>query len=303
MIKLHIKDLLPELILRESNFVLATPASGVTIDLKANVYVMWILNMSHDSFYVGYSDVKEALKAAERAVEDGADIIDVGGQSSRPGADEIPLEEEIKRVAVIGELRRLFPKLPISVDTYRSEVARFAFDLGADILNDISGFRFDPRVLDVCTAYGAPAIAMHITAKPKVMQENTIEDDSMVVDVVRNYLLRSAEKAERKGIKVVIDPGIGFGKKPYQNLKIINKIDELVKTGYPVLLGASRKSFISFCISSENPPPPAERLEGTLATSVIGLLKGVRIFRVHDVRENIRALRVAASVATERFIS
>lgn len=285
----------------DRKFIINTPASSNTLDFKNNIYIMGILNVSPESFWIGYGDEKTALEVAEKMISEGADIIDVGGQSSRPGADEIPVEEEIRRIKIIGKLRKIFPKVTISVDTWRSEVAKVAFDLGADILNDISGFVFDPKIPDVCASYNAPAILMHITAKPKIMQQKTIESDSEVISTIKSYLSESVKEAERRGIKVILDPGIGFGKKPHQNLIIINRIGEIVKMGYPVLIGASRKSFIGFCLSPQNPLPPEERLEGTLAVSVIAIQKGVRILRVHDVRENVKALKVAVSILTERF--
>lgn len=280
----------------QDRFLIKTPASGVLIDLSQNIYVMGILNLSPDSFYIGYSDEKSALDAAEKMIQGGADIIDVGGQSARPGSDEIPPDEEIRRIKIIGKLRKNFPNVPISIDTYKSEVAKVAFDLGADILNDISAFRFDPEIKNVCQKYKAPVILMHTTAKPKIMQEKCIEDDNSVIDIIKSYLLISAQECESMGLKPIIDPGIGFGKKPHQNLIIISRIDELVKSGYPVLLGASRKSFIGYCLNPSEPLPPSERLEGTIAVSVLALLKGVRIFRVHDVKENVRALLVSKSV-------
>lgn len=301
MVNLPLDLILPNFEFEKDRFLIKTPASGVLLDLKDNIYIMGILNVSPDSFYVGYSDYNEALKVAEKMVLEGADIIDVGGQSSRPGASEISAEEEKERIKIIKKLRGTFPKLPISVDTYRAEVARFAFDIGADILNDISGFRFEPAVVDVCTKYKAPAVVMHTTAKPKIMQENVIQNDEHLIPTVKSYLAHSVKLAEEKGIKVIIDPGIGFGKKPHQNLVLINRIDEFVKMGYPVLLGASRKSFIGYSISPQNPVPPVERLEGTIAVNVFALQKGVRIFRVHDVKENLRALLVSKAILSERF--
>lgn len=303
MIELPLKSILPNIEFEEHRFIISLQPSGVTLDLKDNVYIMGVLNVSPESFYIGYSDSKEALKAAEKLISDGADIIDVGGQSSRPGADEIQVEEEKRRIKIIKKIRELFPKTPISIDTYRSEVAELAFELGADMLNDISGFRFDPRISDICTKYKAPAVIMHTTAKPKEMQEKTIQDDENLINTIKNHLLETAKEAEMKNIKVIIDPGIGFGKKPHQNLIILNRIGELVKTGYPVLIGASRKSFIGYCLSPQNPLPPSERLEGTIAASVIAVQRGARILRVHDVKENIRALKVLKSIVSERFDS
>jgi dihydropteroate synthase len=263
---------------------------------------MGILNMSPDSFYFGYENEKEAILSAEKMIEEGVDIIDIGGQSTRPGADEIPEEEEIKRIKnVIYEIRKNFPRIPISVDTYRSSVAEIALDLGADIVNDISGFRFDEKIPYICQKYKAPAIVMHITAKPKIMQSKLLED-SELIEKIKLYLSSSANLAENLGIKVILDPGIGFGKKPHQNLIIINRLEEIAsELNYPLLLGVSRKSFIGFCISQENPPPPSERLEGTISAISIALQKGARIFRVHDVLPSRKALKTAISILSERF--
>jgi dihydropteroate synthase len=285
-----------------SRFEIELPACGQTLDTKNYVFVMGILNMSPDSFYFGYENEKEAILSAEKMIEDGVDIIDIGGQSTRPGADEIPEEEEIRRIKnVIYEIRKNFPRIPISVDTYRSSVAEIALDLGADIVNDISGFRFDEKIPYICQKYKAPAIVMHITAKPKIMQSKLLEDTELI-EKIKLYLSSSANIAENLGIKVILDPGIGFGKKPHQNLIIINRLDEIVsELNYPLLLGVSRKSFIGFCISQENPPPPSERLEGTISAISIALQKGARIFRVHDVLPSRKALKTAISILSERF--
>ncbi len=276
------------------------PASGVEFNLAENIAIMGVLNVSPDSFYIGFGDEKRALQEVEKLVEGGADIIDVGGQSTRPGSDEIPEEEEINRIKIIGKIRKMFPKVPISVDTYRSEVAKVAFDLGADMLNDISGFRFSPDIVDVCKEFRAPAVVMHTTAKPKVMQETTLPDE-ILLDEIKKYLLESVRIADENGIKVMVDPGIGFGKKPHQNLMIINGLTELLELSCPILLGPSRKSFIGFALSRENPPPPQERLEGTISACVLGVERGARVFRVHDPGAVWKALKVAVSVLMEKF--
>ena len=275
------------------------PASGVEFNLAENIVIMGVLNVSPDSFYIGFGDERKALQEVEKLVEEGADIIDVGGQSTRPGSDEIPEEEEINRIKIIGKIRKMFPKVPISVDTYRTAVAMVAFELGADMLNDISGFRFSPDIVDVCREFSAPAVVMHTTAKPKIMQEKTLPDE-VLLDEIKKYLLESVRMADEKGIKVMIDPGIGFGKKPHQNLVIINKLTKLLELGRPVLIGPSRKSFIGFTLSRENPPPPQERLEGTISACVLGAERGARIFRVHDAGAVWKALKVAASVLMGR---
>lgn len=251
-------------------------------------YLMGILNVTPDSFSDGgeYVRMEAALAQAERMIAEGADIIDVGGESTRPGHVRISDEEETRRVVpVIRELKRRFD-IPVSVDTYKSSVAEAALFAGADMLNDIWGFRADERMAVLAAEYDVAVCLMH-------NRDNT-EYGDFVGEVVRD-LRMSLAIAERNGVKrekIILDPGVGFGKTYEQNLVIINHLEDIVAMGYPVLLGASRKSVIGLTLDL----PAAEREEGTIATSVIAAMKGCGFVRVHDVRGNARALRMTEAV-------
>ncbi len=286
---------------RKERFKIRFPACAREVSLAENILIMGVLNTSPDSFYISFPNEKDALKQVEKMIAEGADIIDVGGQSTRPGADEIHHEEEKKRVKIIGEIRKKFPDVIISVDTYKSKVAEYAIDIGADMVNDISGFSFDRNMFDLCVRKKVPVVIMHTTGKPKIMQRKTMKDEKLI-EKITSFLKNNAERAEKNGLKVIIDPGIGFGKKPYQNLVIINRIDKIAKIGFPILIGTSRKSFLGLCVSLSDPPPPSERLSGTIASCVIAMLKGARIFRVHDIKEIKQALEVSISIINEKFI-
>jgi len=197
-------------------------------------------------------------------------------------------------------LRKLYPKTPISVDTYRPSVAKVAFDLGADILNDISGFKFHPEIINLCREYKAPAVVMHTTGKPKVMQERTLKDEVLISEI-KKHLQSSIKLAEENNVKVIVDPGIGFGKKPHQNLTIINKLEEFLELNRPILVGPSRKSFIGFALSKNSPPPPSERLEGTISACILAVERGARILRIHDPKPIQKAVKVAVSILMEKM--
>lgn len=251
-------------------------------------YVMGILNVTPDSFSDGgrYVDCRGALAQAERMVAAGADIIDVGGESTRPGHVPVSEDEEIRRVVpVIAELKKYFD-VPVSIDTYKGAVAEEALDAGADLLNDIWGFRADGRMAALAAEYGVPVCLMHNRA-------GTDYGDFMK-EVVRDLgiSLAIAGKYGVKRDKIILDPGVGFGKTYEQNLIVLNHLEEIVAMGYPVLLGTSRKSVIGRTLDL----PVEEREEGTMATSVIGALKGCEYVRVHDVEKNVRALRMADAV-------
>lgn len=252
-----------------------------------HVYVMGILNVTPDSFSDGgiYSDVDKALKQAERMIEEGADIIDIGGESTRPGYTPVSPDEEIKRtIPVIREIKKRFD-VPVSIDTCKSEVAAAAFSAGADLLNDIWGFRHDERCAGLVAEYGAAVCLMH---NRRMFYENFLPD-------VREDLRISLSIAEKYGVprdKIILDPGVGFGKNQEQNKIIINHLDDIVAMGYPVLLGASRKSVIGQTLGL----PVHEREEGTIALSVIAAMKGCQYVRVHDVRKNVRALQMTEAI-------
>ncbi len=251
-------------------------------------YVMGILNVTPDSFSDGgkYTDTMLAVAQADRMAAAGADLIDVGGESTRPGHVKISEEEEIRRVVpVIRELKRRFD-VPVSIDTYKSAVAEAALDAGADLLNDIWGFRADERMAELAAEYQVPVCLMH-------NRDNTDYKDFMK-EVVGD-LEESLAIAERHNIRkenIMLDPGVGFGKTYEQNLIILNHLEDIVALGYPVLLGTSRKSVIGNTLDL----PVTEREEGTIATSVIGAMKGCGYVRVHDVEKNVRALRMTKAV-------
>ncbi|MCI8792028.1 MAG: dihydropteroate synthase [Eubacterium sp.] len=251
-------------------------------------YIMGILNVTPDSFSDGgsYTDTMSAVAQADRMIAEGADLIDVGGESTRPGHVRVSEEEEIRRVApVIRELKRRFD-VPVSIDTYKSAVAEAALEAGADMLNDIWGFRADERMAELAAEYHVPVCLMH-------NRENT-EYRDFVREVLED-LRESAAIAERHGIgreRIILDPGVGFGKTYEQNLVILNHLEDIVALGYPVLLGTSRKSVIGNTLEL----PVTQREEGTIATSVIGALKGCEYVRVHDVEKNARALRMTEAV-------
>ncbi len=266
------------------------------LDLTDRVLIMGILNVTPDSFYAGSraETVDEALRRAERMLQEGADIIDVGGESTRPGSEPVPLEEEMERVIpVIKELRKRTDVL-ISVDTYKAEVAEAALQEGADIVNDISGLRFDPKMAEVVAESRAALVLMHIKGRPKDMQKNPHYGD-----LLRELLLYFQERlefAERAGIdreRIVIDPGIGFGKRFQDNLEILRNIEAFRSLGRPVLIGHSRKSFIGQILDL----PPEERLEGSLVVTAWAVQRGASIIRVHDVAANLRAIKVARALA------
>ena len=262
--------------------------------------IMGILNVTPDSFSDGgqCSSREEALAHAEKMIAEGADIIDVGGESTRPGAEPISVEEEIERVVpVIESLSQRF-ETPISVDTTKSEVARAALAAGASIVNDVSALRFDFYVADAVARAGAGLVLMHSRGTPATMHRLPPVAD--VMEEVVSSLRASIHMAERRGVKresIVIDPGIGFGKSQSQNLELIARLHELTAAfpDYPLLIGTSRKSFIGRILADDSgtPAPAAERLYGTLATVAIAVFKGAHIVRVHDVKPTLDAIRVA----------
>lgn len=252
------------------------------------VYIMGILNITPDSFSDGgrYETVEPAMRQVERMIADGAHIIDVGGESTRPGHTPVSAEEEIRRIIPVIRLIRERYDIPISVDTYKSSTARAALEAGADLINDVWGFLYDEEMAAVAAEYDVPVCLMH-------NRDNT-EYVNFLDDVVSD-LRKSLALARSHGVRqenIILDPGIGFGKTYEQNLYLLNHLETICELGYPVLLGASRKSVIGITLGL----PVEEREEGTLATSVIGAMKGCSIVRVHDVRANVRALRMAEAV-------
>lgn len=256
------------------------------LKIGSRTLVMGILNVSPDSFYDGkrYTDTKKAAARAERMASEGADIIDVGGESTKPGSEPISIEEELKRTIPVIEALSSEIDVPISIDTYKSEVARKALDAGASIVNDISGLRFDKNTAKVAAEYDVPVIIMHMQGTPRDMQKNPHYDD--VMGEIISFFRQQVKFALNSGIdenNIIIDPGIGFGKTVEHNLKIIKKLREFKILGLPILVGTSRKSFIGFTLNQEN---PKDRLEGSLASVAAGIMNGADIVRVHDVRES-----------------
>jgi len=253
---------------------------------------MGILNITPDSFSDGgkYFDFKKAVQRAVEIEQEGADIIDVGGESTRPFSEPITIEEELKRVIpVIKEIRKL-TDLPISVDTYKSEVAKKAIEVGADIVNDISGLTFDNNMKKVIKDYKIPVIIMHIKGKPKDMQVSPVYNN-LIEDII-GFLENKKKQLNKCGIsddKIIIDPGIGFGKKIKHNYIIINNLKKLKRINLPILIGVSRKSFLGKPFDLET----SERLEGTIVATTISFLQGASIFRTHDVSPIKKALETA----------
>lgn len=268
-----------------------------TLDLSSKTHIMGILNVTPDSFSDGgrHFDYSIAVEHAKRLVQDGADIIDVGGESTRPGAEPVTLEEELRRtVPVIEKLAGEFD-VPISIDTYKPEVARRALDAGALMINDISGLR-DDEMIALAAERSVPVVIMHMQGTPRDMQLNPAYGD--VVAEVIDWLDAQAEKAIRGGLsrdKILIDPGIGFGKNLEHNLEILRRLSEFRSLGYPIVLGTSRKSFIGSILDL----PAEERVEGTIATVVHGITQGAAIVRVHDVKEAARASKITDLIEGE----
>jgi dihydropteroate synthase len=269
--------------------------SGRKLNTSEVPLVMGILNFTPDSFFDGgkYDDRKSAEKQIGKMVKDGADIIDVGGMSSRPGSKPVSIEEELKRVIPVIEYINDKHDVLVSVDTYRSEVARKAVAAGANIINDISALTMDKDMAKTAADCGASIVLMHMQGTPEDMQDNPQYDN--VLDDIYAYLEKQAGLAVEAGIpedRIIIDPGIGFGKTLGHNLNILNKLREFTYMGFPVLIGASRKSFIGKIMELD----ADQRLEGSLAAAVWSTINGASILRVHDVKETKRAISVAASI-------
>lgn len=259
-----------------------------TFDTANHTYVMGILNVTPDSFSDGgrFNSLDAALSHAEELAKDGADVLDIGGESTRPGYTVIPDQEEIDRVVPVIEAVKARFDIPVSVDTYKGAVAEAALKAGADLINDIWGFRHDPRMAELTARYGAACCLMH-------NRREAVYDD-FFTDVLAD-LRESVAIAEAAGVprdKILVDPGVGFAKTYEQNLLCIRELERFHALGLPVLLGTSRKSVIGLTLDL----PAGQRLEGTLATTVLGVLKGCAFVRVHDVLENRRAIRMTEAI-------
>lgn len=260
--------------------------------------IMGILNVTPDSFSDGglYASAEAAVERGLELWDEGADLIDVGGESTRPGAAEISIDEELRRV--IPVIKTLAEEgIPVSIDTYKPEVAMRAVRAGATVVNDVTGLR-DPEMIDVLLKTSARVCIMHMQGTPRTMQERP-RYKNVRVDV-REYLIHAAMLAEDKGVarnRIWIDPGIGFGKTLAHNLALLAHLEEFVRTGYPVLLGVSRKSFIGKVLGTEaEPVPVGDRQEGTLAIESLAAIRGVRILRTHDVRATKRVIEILAAI-------
>ncbi len=259
-------------------------------------YMMGILNFTPDSFSDGgkFNTTSAALTQAQAMVAAGADIIDIGGQSTRPGAEQISLETELERVLSVLELLRPLIDVPISVDTTRSGVAKAAIQAGADMVNDISAGTFDPQMLPTVASLDVPIILMHIRGNPQTMQQLTNYQD--LIGDIYNFLSEKITAAKLLGIdhnKIIIDPGIGFAKNQKQNLEILRQLRSLKKLNSPILVGVSRKSFIGNIL---NQPDPKLRVWGTAAACCAAILNGADILRVHDVEEMQQVTLVADAI-------
>jgi dihydropteroate synthase len=268
---------------------------GRRLALSQRVHVMGVLNVTPDSFSDGgaFLDRSAAVDHALAMVEEGADIIDVGGESTRPGAEDVPVNIELERVIPVVEAVAGATEVAVSIDTTKAAVAKAALEAGAVIVNDISALRFDPAMPGVVESSGAGLILMHMQGRPRTMQANPTYAD--VVEDVAAELRKWAGQAEQAGIKrerIVVDPGIGFGKTRQHNLLLLKHLDRLTALGFPVLVGASRKSFIGSTLDL----PVDERLEGTAAVTAWTVARGAAIVRVHDVREMVRIVRMVEAI-------
>lgn len=257
-------------------------------ETKGHTYVMGILNVTPDSFSDGgrWNDRDRALRHAEDMVKEGADIVDIGGESTRPGYTLLPAEEEISRVIPILEAVKANFDVPVSLDTYKPEVAEAGIRAGADLINDIWGLKYDDKMAGVIAESGLPCCLMH--------NRKNAEYQDFMQEVAADLAetLRLAEKAGIPGERILLDPGVGFGKTYEQNLEVIHCLEELHVLGCPLLLGCSRKSVIGLTLNL----PAEERVEGTIVTTVMAVMKGCMFVRVHDVRENVRAVRMAEAI-------
>ncbi len=254
--------------------------------------IMGILNLTPDSFSDGglFMDKDKAVAHARKMIEDGADIIDIGGESTRPGSDSVSKEDELARVLPVIESISKELDVPISIDTYKPKVAEQCLESGAHIINDISGLR-DKEMAKVAKKYGAPVVIMHMKGEPKNMQSNPVYKNAVVE--IKNFLAERVKEAKKFGIEnIIIDPGIGFGKTTEHNLQILKNLDKFKELGCPIIVGPSRKSFIGNITGL----PVNERLEGTLASIAISILNGADIVRVHDVKECKRAAMIADAI-------
>lgn len=257
---------------------------------------MGIINVTPDSFFDGgrYFNLQKAVDHAFRLIDEGADILDIGGESTRPGAEPVSIDEELRRVIPVIEAISKRISIPISIDTYKAPVAEEAIKAGATIINDISGLRFDSEMSAIASKYKVPVIVMHIKGTPKDMQKNPYYE-ALIPEIIE-YLRNSVVIAKQAGVDenmIIIDPGIGFGKLPEHNLEIIKNLREFSNLGKPLLIGVSRKSFIGKVL---NESLPEKRLEGTASAVAISVINGANIVRVHDVGFMAKVVKMADAI-------
>lgn len=283
--------------------------SGRLLDLRSSAAVMGIVNLTPDSFSDGgmfqepggRADLSRAVEYALSMVRDGALIIDIGGESTRPGASRVSADEEIRRTIPFISLLRKKSEVLISIDTYKSEVAEAALDAGAEIVNDISGFTFDRNLPSICRKYHAAAILMHTPITPDSMKWSTQTHSagSDVTGTVTKFLQKAVASAEHAGIDdIIVDPGFGFGKSVNENFRLLGSISQLLELERPLLAGVSRKSFLGHAIrkNGEPEPPPAARYDATAAAQTIALMHGAAIIRTHDVRAAFHAISIVSAM-------
>jgi dihydropteroate synthase len=269
------------------------------LDLARSGLIMGILNVTPDSFSDGnlYLDPEMAMKHARQMVADGADILDVGGESSRPGSDPVSLEEEIRRVIpIVQRIRHEFPNILISIDTYKAETARRAIREGANIINDITALRADPKMMEVLKESDAGVVLMHMLGRPKTMQLNPVYKDT--VAEVYEFLRERRDDLIRQGIdpsRIAVDPGFGFGKRLEDNLALLRKLDQFLDLGHPLLVGISRKSMIATLLGNRS-LPEQNRDWATVSLTSLARERGAHVFRVHDVKANRESLRMTEAI-------
>jgi dihydropteroate synthase len=271
---------------------------GKTFELGQRTWLVGVVNVTPDSFFDGglYFEPARAIDRALALAAEGADIIDIGGESSRPGSNPIPAKEEKKRILPVVEVLKQKNSVLISVDTTKAEVAEAALAAGADIINDISAGRFDPRMLPIAARSGAAVILMHMKGTPRTMQIAPHYDD--VLGEVKSFLSERLEAAESCGLpreSVLLDPGIGFGKQLDHNLILLNNLGALAELGRPLVVGISRKSFLGKILKVE----AQDRLEGTIAAAVVSILRGASLLRVHDIQAVKQAVAVAEAIMSQ----
>ena len=276
-------------------------AGSLTMHFDRRPYIMGILNVTPDSFSdVGrFFDPNKAIDQALKLVEEGADILDVGGESTRPGSDAVPEDQEIKRVLPVIRAAVRYTTAPVSIDTTKAGVAKAALDAGAALVNDVSALRFDEKMAEVVAAAGVPLVVMHMRGVPKTMQAGPIEYKDLLGEI-RAFLEEALQRAADAGVEreqIIVDPGIGFGKTPEHNLTILNRVGELAVLGRPVLVGPSRKAFIGKVLDKE----VDRRLHGTAAAVAAAVFGGAHILRVHDVGPMRDVIEVARAICGERL--